>query len=81
MSAHFKDLERAGTLVVKLGARPVSRPTFARDVDEISNSEIWLTAVLVCLSALALLGPVKVLSDELDYIMSLLGELLCFLAC
>jgi hypothetical protein len=79
MSTHFKDLERAGTLVVKLSTRPVSRPTFARDVDEISDSKVRFTAVLVCLLALTLLGLFKVLPCEFNGIMSSLGELLCFL--
>ena len=56
MSAHFKDLERAGMLVVKLSTRPVSRLTFVRDIDEISNSKVQFMVVLVYLLALMLLG-------------------------
>ena len=81
MSTHFEDLEWAGTLVVKFSTRPVSRPTFARDVDEISGSKVWFTAVLVCLLALTLLGLLKVPSCELNCIMGSLGKLLSFLSC
>jgi len=81
ISAHLKDLERAGTLVIKLSTRPVSRPTFARDVDKISGSKVWFTAVLVCLLALMLLGLLKVPSCELNCIMGSLGKLLSFLSC
>jgi len=79
MSTHFKDLEWAGTLVIKLSTGPVSRPTFARDVDEISDPKVRFTATPVCLLALILLGFLKVLPCEFNGIMSSLGELLCFL--
>ena len=64
MSAHLKDLERAGALVIKLSTRPISRLTFARNIDEISDSKVWFTAVLVYLLALTLLGLLKVLPGE-----------------
>jgi len=78
MSTHFKDLEWAGALVIKLSTRPVSRPTFARDINEISNSKVRFTTMLVCLLALTLLGPLKVLPCEFNGVMSSLGELLSF---
>ena len=79
MSTHFKDLEWAGALVIKLSTRPVSRPTFARDINEISDSKVRFTTMLVCLLALTLLGLLKVLPGEFHGIISAFGELLRFL--
>ena len=79
MSAHFKDLEGAGALVIKLSTGPVSRPTFVRDIDEISNPKVQFMVTPVYLLALILLGFLKVLPCKFNSIMSLLGELLCFL--
>ena len=81
ISVHFKDLEGAGVLVIKLSTGPVSRPTFTGEVDEISDPKVWFTAVLIGLLALTLLGLLKVLSDEFHGIISSFSELLCFLTC
>ena len=66
-------------LVIKLSTRPVSRLTFVRDVDGISDSKVRFTVVLVSLLALLLLGLLKVLSCEFNRVISSFGELLCFL--
>ena len=73
------DLERASMLVVKLSTRPVSRLTFAGEVDKISNPKVWFMVVLIGLLALILLGLLKVLLDEFHGIMSSFSKLLCFL--
>ena len=79
MPAHFEDFEQAGMLMVKFSARSVSGPTFAGDVDEIPNSKVWFTVVLVGLLALVLLSLLKVLAGEFHGVMGAFGELLCFL--
>jgi len=65
--------------VVKLSTRPVSRLTFTRDVDEISDSKVRFTVMPVCLLALALLNLLQVLPGEFHGIISAFGELLRFL--
>jgi hypothetical protein len=56
MPAHSQDLEGAGALVIELCAGSVGGPAFARDVHEISDSEVGFPAMFVGLVTLSLLG-------------------------
>ena len=80
MSTHFKDLKWAGALVIQLYTRPVSRLTFARDVDKVSDFKVQFTAVFVCLLTLMLLGLLKVLPRKFNCIKGSFSEQLGFLS-
>src|SRR5436190_13856715 len=77
---HFKDLEWAGALVIQLYTRPVSRPTFARDVDKVSDFKVRFAVVFVCLLTLMLLGLLKVLPCKFNCIKGSFSEQLGFLS-